>query len=196
MLRICSLLVLILAPLPAVAEVAGTLRVIDGDTIDVGDTRVRLHGVDAPEIDQRCGGGDAPMWDCGAWVTRVVTDRYEGRDTIEAISEKAAPGATVITDGSSIWYMTLVEDRRTDLKIISPFLEDDLESEAEGRWLRFTRRHMKKDETVYIVASNGISGESLALLHEAGYRLIPREGGTFYKVVYSPKAPAVSVKLA
>ncbi|MEL6794848.1 MAG: thermonuclease family protein, partial [Pseudomonadota bacterium] len=28
---------------------AGTARVIDGDTLDIGDTRYRLHGIDAPE---------------------------------------------------------------------------------------------------------------------------------------------------
>ncbi|HZY64753.1 MAG: DUF2723 domain-containing protein [Actinomycetota bacterium] len=133
----------------------------------------------------------------GTYLTANYSDRYEARDTIEAIAENAEPGATVITDGSSMWYMKLVENRRTDLELVSPFLEDDLESDAEGRWLRFTKKHMTKDDKpVYIVASNGISGESLALLHEAGYQLLPREGGAFYKVVHSPKAPDVNVKHA
>ena len=30
------------------------VRVIDGDTIDVGTDRIRLHAIDAPEIDQTC----------------------------------------------------------------------------------------------------------------------------------------------
>ena len=36
------------------ASVSGPARVIDGDTLDVGGVRVRLHGIDAPERAQRC----------------------------------------------------------------------------------------------------------------------------------------------
>ena len=132
----------------------------------------------------------------GTYLTADRSDSYDGRDAIEAIAKNAEPDATVITDGSSMWYMKLVEDRRTDLKLVSPFLEDDLESDSEGRWLRFVRKHVNKEETVYIVAPNGVSGNSLELLHEAGYRLTPREGGAFYKVSHSPKAPDLSVKHA
>lgn len=132
----------------------------------------------------------------GIYLTTDRSDSYEGRDIIDAVAENTEPGATVITDGSSVWYMQLVENRRSDLEVVSPYLKDDLESDAEGRWLRFTRKHMKKDETVYIVAPNGISGSSLELLHEAGYRLTPQEGGAFYRVSYVPKAPNLSVKHA
>lgn len=61
------------------ADLYGPLHVIDGDTYTLGETRIRLHGIDAPEQDQRCGGANAPMWGCGAWVTGEVRARYEGR---------------------------------------------------------------------------------------------------------------------
>jgi endonuclease YncB( thermonuclease family) len=80
MLRICSCLALIVAlasPLAA-AEVAGKVRVIDGDTLDVGETRVRLYGIDAPERDQPCTTLRGQNWACGDWVTRQVRDRYQG----------------------------------------------------------------------------------------------------------------------
>ena len=44
------------SPRSAGAELAGTARVIDGDTIEVAGTRVRLWGIDAPEHDQTCQG--------------------------------------------------------------------------------------------------------------------------------------------
>lgn len=36
-------------------EIVGPARVIDGDTIRIGDTRIRLAGIDAPELDTREG---------------------------------------------------------------------------------------------------------------------------------------------
>ena len=57
----------------------GTLRVIDADTFDVGDTRVRLHGVDAPEKHQTCLDAEGAEWDCGAWSIEQVRAYWEGR---------------------------------------------------------------------------------------------------------------------
>jgi len=78
MIRICSLLLALLAT-PLAADPRGPIHVIDGDTFDIGGTRVRLHGVDAPEQAQLCGEGTAQVWSCGAWVTQEVRARYEGR---------------------------------------------------------------------------------------------------------------------
>jgi len=53
--------------------VSGPARVLDGDTLDIGGTRIRLEGIDAPETGQTCAatkGGfksliGAKTWDCG-----------------------------------------------------------------------------------------------------------------------------------
>lgn len=78
MLRICSALVLICASLPVWADVSGPVRVIDADTIDVGDIRVRLHAIDAPEQDQSCQTEHGVDFACGAWASAQVADRFEG----------------------------------------------------------------------------------------------------------------------
>ena len=51
----------------AAAEVikADRASVIDGDTIDVGAVRVRIFGIDAPELGQRCANGRGGAWPCG-----------------------------------------------------------------------------------------------------------------------------------
>ncbi|WP_299862167.1 thermonuclease family protein [uncultured Roseobacter sp.] len=58
---------------------SGAVRVIDGDTVDVGDVRVRLHGIDAPETDQTCRTEQGQVWACGKWVTDQVTTLFGGR---------------------------------------------------------------------------------------------------------------------
>jgi endonuclease YncB( thermonuclease family) len=56
----------------------GAARVIDGDTLAIGGTTVRLHGIDAPERGQACDrAGQA--WDCGAFAARVMADLIGGR---------------------------------------------------------------------------------------------------------------------
>jgi len=55
----------IAAGAPAGANVlAGPAEVIDGDTIDMTGTRIRLIGIDAPESAQQCR-RDGAAWDCG-----------------------------------------------------------------------------------------------------------------------------------
>ncbi len=79
MLRLCLLFaVSVFAALPAQAEITGKIRVIDGDTLDVGQTRIRLHGIDAPETDQPCTTLTGQNWACGDWITRQVRDRFQG----------------------------------------------------------------------------------------------------------------------
>ncbi len=68
-----ALLALVLAAIPAGAdEVAGVARVIDGDTLAIGATRVRLFGIDAPESHQQCGATGA-LWDCGKIAATRLT---------------------------------------------------------------------------------------------------------------------------
>ncbi len=61
------------------AELSGTLRVIDGDTIDLAGTRVRLHAIDAPEMDQDCVMADGKVFACGQWAIAQVRDRFDGK---------------------------------------------------------------------------------------------------------------------
>ena len=46
--------VLCLLATPALADVTGPARVIDGDTLQIQGERIRLHGIDAPESRQLC----------------------------------------------------------------------------------------------------------------------------------------------
>ena len=54
MFMLCAFAILSFAPTLACSDIVGTVHVIDGDTIEVGTERIRLHAIDAPEIDQTC----------------------------------------------------------------------------------------------------------------------------------------------
>ncbi|MGD9803627.1 MAG: thermonuclease family protein [Hyphomicrobiaceae bacterium] len=54
------------------ATLIGEAHAIDGDTLLVGGVRVRLEGIDAPEIDQLCTDARGQQWRCGAEAHRVL----------------------------------------------------------------------------------------------------------------------------
>ncbi|WP_296475790.1 thermonuclease family protein [Roseinatronobacter sp.] len=71
MLRICSLFVCALLAMPVWAaqrELAGIPRVIDGDTLEVAGQRIRLGGIDAPEMNEECLDNSGQRWACGVWA--------------------------------------------------------------------------------------------------------------------------------
>lgn len=70
-------------------EFSGPARVVDGDSLEIGTTRVRLFGIDAPELDQQCLDPKGRDYPCGdharAALRRLVGERpvrclREGRD--------------------------------------------------------------------------------------------------------------------
>lgn len=66
MLRTLIVASLVFAIAPAfAAEVTGAARIVDGDTVQVGSTRIRLQGMDAPETDQICLDQKGESWACG-----------------------------------------------------------------------------------------------------------------------------------
>lgn len=62
------------------AVIAGSGRVVDGDTLDVGQTRVRLEGIDAPESAQTCTTSTGEIWDCGKSATAFLRSMTQQRD--------------------------------------------------------------------------------------------------------------------
>ena len=59
--------------------ISGPARVIDGDTIDIAGTRIRLEGIDAPEAGQTCQTATAQSWACGTEATRLMVAMTEQR---------------------------------------------------------------------------------------------------------------------
>jgi endonuclease YncB( thermonuclease family) len=67
-------------PLSISAEtIIGVASVIDGDTLEVRGTRIRLQGIDAPESSQRCIRLSGQEWRCGQQAALALSDRIGRR---------------------------------------------------------------------------------------------------------------------
>lgn len=63
---------------PGGASITGSVRVVDGDTIDVDGRRVRLEGIDAPEASQDCQSATGEPWPCGRRATAELRALIDG----------------------------------------------------------------------------------------------------------------------
>lgn len=89
---VLSILFLIFS-VPAAAEtVTGRARVSDGDTLRIGEARIRLFGIDAPELDQRCG---ERQWPCGDWARGRLEQLAEGRRLACTVQDRDSYGRLV-----------------------------------------------------------------------------------------------------
>lgn len=57
---------------PSAAPLSGYAQVIDGDTLDIAGARVRLEGIDAPEMAQTCVRGSGTSWSCGREAQKAL----------------------------------------------------------------------------------------------------------------------------
>lgn len=112
-----ALIVVALVVEHVIPPLTGAVRVADGDSLEISGERVRLEGIDAPELHQDCGEG-AKAWPCGiqargalaALVAQgevscrpVDEDRY-GRAVARCTVGGADIGAALVRQG---WAVTL-----------------------------------------------------------------------------------------
>ncbi len=101
--RLLVIVVLLVAP-PALAGPAGPATVIDGNTLEVAGARLRLHGIDAPDLDQPCrlrGRTQA----CGVIARAALMDLTAGAELDCEMRGRDADGralATCTADGYDV----------------------------------------------------------------------------------------------
>ncbi len=63
----------------AFERLSGQAMAVDGDTLDVAGTRVRLEGIDAPEYAQTCARAWIGSWNCGKDAQRTLAKMVAGQ---------------------------------------------------------------------------------------------------------------------
>jgi endonuclease YncB( thermonuclease family) len=86
--RLSLAFLLVSAPVLAAEPITGCASVSDGDTLIIRDTKIRLHGVDAPESAQLCQDAAGKDYRCGQKAALALAERIgeatlscESRDT-------------------------------------------------------------------------------------------------------------------
>ena len=119
------ILALLLIATPALAEpIVGRASVIDGDTIDVRGTRIRLHGIDTPETAQLCKDAAGKDYRCGQKAALALADHIgqrnvtcDPRDTdqygrVVAVCRAGDEdlNAWLVSEGHAVAYRRYAED--------------------------------------------------------------------------------------
>jgi endonuclease YncB( thermonuclease family) len=68
------------------------LAVVDGDTLRVQSTVVRLQGVEAPPRGRMCNRGDGTSFDCGAAAAAALADMVRGHRVICHLAGRDSAG--------------------------------------------------------------------------------------------------------
>jgi endonuclease YncB( thermonuclease family) len=63
-------------------DLIGKASIIDGDTLEIHGTRIRLWGIDAPESSQLCRNDESLQYRCGAKAANEL-DAFIARKTVD-----------------------------------------------------------------------------------------------------------------
>jgi len=70
-MKLLTLIFLFWVSSAASADLSGTALIVDGDTITISGTKIRLSGIDTPEKNQTCRKAGV-TWRCGYKATETL----------------------------------------------------------------------------------------------------------------------------
>jgi endonuclease YncB( thermonuclease family) len=80
MSRFAAALLVLLAPsLAHAADVSGAPKIREADTVQIGNSRIRLSGIDAPSVDQLCLNTKGERWTCGIAARDELIKHTDGK---------------------------------------------------------------------------------------------------------------------
>lgn len=75
--------------------ISGRASVTDGDSLEIRDQRIRLHGIDAVEARQQCRDRNGRSWPCGRRAAFALEDAIGGRTVVCRVRDRDDYGRIV-----------------------------------------------------------------------------------------------------
>ena len=73
---------------PLLTVPGGSFRIIEGDFLALGNLRIRLVGIDAPEVAQQCNSAGGGHWECAAEAEDRIRDMLASAERVECFSNE------------------------------------------------------------------------------------------------------------
>lgn len=120
--------------------VTGKPFVVDGDSLEIGQTRIRLFGIDAPEGPQKCTTENGERWSCGRQSTialrrligdnpvtcdRMATDSYDRMVARCRVNDREL-NRWMVANGQALAYRKFTSDYNGD--------EQAAKADKRGLW--------------------------------------------------------------
>ena len=126
-----AILLLSLTAAAEAADITGIPKIREGDQVQIGSTRIRLGGIDAPAADQLCLNTKGERWTCGAaardelikrfgnksWLCRVRTTDRRGRTVARCEADGEDIQKWLVGNGWALSYTRVSHDYDADEKV-------------------------------------------------------------------------------
>jgi endonuclease YncB( thermonuclease family) len=121
---------LVLPAMAAAADITGIPKIREGDQITIGNSRIRLGGIDAPAVDQLCLNHNGERWTCGAaardelikhvdnksWTCHVTQTDRRGRQIARCEVDGEDIQKWMVKSGWALSYVRFSHDYDADEK--------------------------------------------------------------------------------
>jgi endonuclease YncB( thermonuclease family) len=121
---------LLLPAVAAAADITGVPKIREGDQITIGNSRIRLGGIDAPSVDQLCLNTSGERWTCGvaardelikhvgtkSWSCHVVQTDRRGRQIARCEVDGEDIQKWMVKSGWALAYVRFSHDYEADEK--------------------------------------------------------------------------------
>jgi endonuclease YncB( thermonuclease family) len=130
-LKFLPAIALLLLPVAAdAADITGIPKIREGDSITIGNSRIRLGGIDAPSVDQLCLNNNGERWTCGAaardeltkhvgtksWTCHTTSTDRRGRQVARCEVDGEDIQKWMVKSGWALSYVRFSHDYDSDEK--------------------------------------------------------------------------------
>src|SRR6202035_3237771 len=125
-----AILLVLLPNMAQAADVTGVPKIRDGDQIQIGNSKIRLGGIDAPSVDQLCLNNTGERWTCGVaardeltkhagnktWTCHVIQTDRRGRQVARCEVDGEDIQKWLVKNGWALSYVRFSHDYDDDEK--------------------------------------------------------------------------------